>query len=120
MYTELGIEIMQLIENEDIVRFIKAQRLRWLGHIERMDEDKTPKRTYVHAVRRRGKWRDKVVRDVRKMSITNWRRRAKSREEWRHIVLQAKAPRAVMPMDDDDDDTHTHTRAHICIYQLMN
>lgn len=41
-------EIMQLMENEDIVRFIKAQRLRWLGHIKRMDENKTPKRTYVH------------------------------------------------------------------------
>jgi hypothetical protein len=37
-------ELDRLIEGQDLVRFIKAQRLRWQGHIERMSETQMPKR----------------------------------------------------------------------------
>jgi hypothetical protein len=37
-------ELNELIENADIVRFIKSRRIARLGHVMRMDEKRTPKR----------------------------------------------------------------------------
>jgi hypothetical protein len=37
-------ELNDIIKGKDIVRFIKAQRIRWLGHMERMEESAIPKK----------------------------------------------------------------------------
>jgi hypothetical protein len=34
----------KLIENADIVRFIKSRGIAWLGHVMRMDDKRTRKR----------------------------------------------------------------------------
>ena len=36
-------ELLQLIDGEDIVKFIKPQRLRWIDHVIRIDQDRAPK-----------------------------------------------------------------------------
>lgn len=37
-------EIEQILEKQNIVRFIKAKRIRWLGYEQRMNEERMPKR----------------------------------------------------------------------------
>ena len=70
-------ELEVIIKGENIVRFIKCQRIRWLGHIrvERMQDTAIPKIMYgnLYATRRRGRpkmrWLDDVSTDLRKMGI---------------------------------------------------
>jgi len=40
----MNYELNKLIENADIVRFIKSRRIAWLGHVMRMNYKRTPKR----------------------------------------------------------------------------
>ena len=40
----MNYELSELVENADIVRFIKSRRMAWLGHVMRMDKKRTHKR----------------------------------------------------------------------------
>ena len=91
-------EINQLISNEDIVRFIKALRIRWLGHIERMSEDRIVKSTFKSnpdGRRKRGRpkkrWKDDVIEDLHSMGVQDWHQITGNRQFWRNIVEKAKA-----------------------------
>jgi hypothetical protein len=52
-------ELNELIENADIVRFIK-RRIAWLGHVIRMDENRTPKIVETNRQENQGKTKEKM------------------------------------------------------------
>jgi hypothetical protein len=64
------------IHREDIVKFIKAQRIRWLGHVKRMEVRAMPRKMMEGRLfigRRKGRprlrWMDDVVADLKLMKI---------------------------------------------------
>jgi len=51
-------ELEEMSKGENIVKWIKGQRIRWLGHLERMEEDRMSKKIFtqeLEGTRRRGK-----------------------------------------------------------------
>jgi len=40
-------ELEEMSKCESIVKWIKGQRISWLGHLERMEEDRMPKRIFT-------------------------------------------------------------------------
>jgi hypothetical protein len=87
-----------LSKGENIVKWIKEQRINWLGHLERMEEDRMPKKIFtqeLEGTRRRGRprkgWREEVERDRQVVGVRRWRELVIDRAKWRGIVRQAKA-----------------------------
>ena len=50
-----NMEIEQILEREDLVRHVKSMRLRWLGHVERMQEERMPKQQLHEYINIKGK-----------------------------------------------------------------
>jgi len=61
-------ELEETSKGENIVKWIKGQRISWLGHLEKMEEDRMPKKIFTkgegEGTRRRGRprkgWREEV------------------------------------------------------------
>jgi hypothetical protein len=94
-----NMEIDNLIEVADIVRFIKAQRIKWLGHIQRMDQarptgkllDWKPMRTRPVGKPRQRCQENVMKEDLKKLKVKNWKETAKDRRTWRDVAEKTKA-----------------------------
>ena len=83
---------------ENIVKWIKGQTISWLGHLERMEEDRKPKKIFTQELegtrrreRPRKEWKEEVERDLQVLGVRRWRRLVMDRKKWKDIVRQAKA-----------------------------
>jgi len=92
-----NMEIAKLIEGADIVRFIKGQRFKWLGHIQRTYQarqtgkllDWRPMGTRQVGIPRQ-RWQEDVMEDLNKLKLKNWKETAKDRRTWRDLAEKAK------------------------------
>jgi hypothetical protein len=87
-------ELNRSINGEDIVKFIKAQRIRWLRHVKRMEVRAMPRKMIEGRLfigRRKGtpclRWMDAVVAALKVVKME----KTKDREQWRLVVEEAKA-----------------------------
>jgi hypothetical protein len=80
------------------VKFIKAERIRWLGHVKGMEGGAMARRMMegrLFTGRREGRprlrWMDDVLADLRVMKIKQWTEKADDRQQWRLVIKEAKA-----------------------------
>ena len=80
-------KLCKLMGGEDVVRFIKEQRIQWLGHVERMDETamlKSVLKGKLYGTRRIGRPRirllEDVIADLRRMGISGRMEKVRNRD----------------------------------------
>jgi hypothetical protein len=90
-------ELDTLINHANIVRYVKAQRISWPGHIERMPDDRTVKKITNwkhiaprHIGRPKLRGQEDVRSDLKAMKVQNWKKLAQDRNKWKGILEQAK------------------------------
>jgi hypothetical protein len=80
-------------KGEYTVKWIKGQRISWLGHLERMEEYRMAKKIFTQQLEgtgRRGRprkgWREEVERELQVLGVRKWRELMIDRGKWRGIV----------------------------------
>lgn len=91
-------ELYDKFKSPDIIAIIKVRRLEWLGHVMRMQNQRTAKKILEgkpegrrRIGRPRLRWLDDVEADLREMGVKRWRKKAVDRQEWASILKEAKA-----------------------------
>ena len=86
-----------ITKHKNIINFITAQRLGWLGHIERMQETRMVKAIYSwKPISRRSigrpkiRWEDDVRKDIQKSKVPNSKTFVQDRRRWKELVEKAK------------------------------
>jgi len=73
-------ELDEIIKHKNIINFIRAQILSWLGHVERMQGMRMVKAIYSWypissrpTGRPKTRWMDDIRKDIQKLKVPNWK-----------------------------------------------
>ncbi|GFU75815.1 uncharacterized protein TNCV_1652751 [Trichonephila clavipes] len=93
-----NLELDKIFKQPDIVKLVKLQRLKWAGHLARMNEDRCCKKIFLAKPmgnRPRGgpplRWIDCVEKDLYVFKVKNWKTVSKSRDAWRKLLEKVRA-----------------------------
>ena len=103
-------EIRELTKQPLITDFITAQRIRWAGHVARMEEGRMPRRTIKATMegrrpvgRPRMRWRDNLLRGLQGLGVEDpqnrWTEIAHDRGTWRGLTRAAMGDGTHEPME---------------------
>jgi hypothetical protein len=100
-------EIYAVVKKLTMTETIRLHRLQWFGHVQRMEEDRIPKRVLymnLETTRLRGRlrnrWQDEVREDGRIVDGKEWQGKVYNREEWKNLLRTARNRRILhMPME---------------------
>ena len=90
-------EIYGRVKKPNIIETITLNRLCWFGHVQRMEENRIPKRvlnmnfgTTRQTGRPRNRWQDEVREDGRIVGGGGWQEKVHDREEWKKLLRTAR------------------------------
>jgi len=100
-------EIYASVKKPTITETIRLNRLHWFGHVQRMGENRIPKRVLymnLETTRPRGRprnrWQDGVREDGRRVGGEGWQEKVHNREEWKKLLRMARNHRILhIPME---------------------
>jgi hypothetical protein len=92
----LALAFFSFLLHRPIARYIKAQRLRCFGHIQRIEDDRMVKKLTNWkqfgkrpAGKPKNRWIDVILRDTQVLKVKNWELIG-NKKEWNNLVEKAK------------------------------
>jgi hypothetical protein len=100
-------EIYASVKKPTIIETVRLNRLHWFGHVQRMEENRIPKRVLYMNLgttrlrgRPRNRWQGGVRKDGRIVGGEVWQEKVHNREEWMKLLRTARNRRILhMPKE---------------------
>jgi hypothetical protein len=90
-------EIYEIVKKPTITETIRPNKSQWFGHVQRMEDNRIPKRVlYMNLETRlrskpRNRWKNEVREGGRIVGGEGWQEKVYNREEWKKLLRMHSA-----------------------------